>query len=568
MEMLTEQEHHATQARSGRARVLDVLACLLLAAVVLGIYFPVLNADWSAKDDWTVTLIGREHPPHPQMAKWAEVYDHFGNYGLRNDLHTWGRFRPVYWALVTVEAHVFHNHPRLWHLDTILIGIATVLVFYGSLRMLGMGALAATMCGLWMILSAGELWTELQIAEKPAMLLVMLAVLGFVRGARVGRLCAWDWLALLCAAMAGGMKESFTLLLPAMVLLRVVLQVGWFHETRWPDALRNLRWLIIAAALVCVAQLGMAAYALTQGIYSKQVVEGAGGAETGSRLSPLAWARLIWPKPVAMPLAYYIPIAGLGALVPSIARDAVTRRRAWMLAGVIVLWLLPQLMLYGKVAVGFHNYYRFPAIVALIALCGIGLEMLRGKWLRRIVVPALVVVSLVFLLCVTPDRIEYNLKWATNTRAIGQAVRVTAAGAEDGELLLVGDTWWGLGASYLVHLGEQGVRSPAYLQLTDERTDPNGQLQRRLLGEIFKPEDEASPDRITVITAFMPMDRFVQVAPAWFLKEEWQAEPVVVQWPSVKYMNRSLSTVEYTVLTRISTPSPRPGERAGERGLR
>src|SRR5262245_46877345 len=266
------------------------------------------------KDSWCAILTTTDKPLHPQLA--AEVgteFSGFWSYAVQRDVVLHGRFRPLHWALTTIESALLRNHPHWWVAETHLIGVLACTLLYFVARRLGLGLLPALLSSLWVMVATRRLWAELQLSEEPGLLLTTLALYSFLRAADE-RSPAWDGLGLASAIGAALFKESFVLVLPALLLFRVLLECRGAEAPSMRSALRRRVWVVLIGGLVWLALSTVVVILLLDpGGYDNTIVAGITATD---RWSPIRWAEMLWDW--SRLFAWFTPLIGLAWLAPSL----------------------------------------------------------------------------------------------------------------------------------------------------------------------------------------------------------------------------------------------------------
>lgn len=153
------------------------------------------------------------------------------------DIDGYQRFRPGYWLYIILGGKLFGTNPHLWHAAALSWGVFTCYFFYIALRKFGADIASSFIFVLLLVLSGNQnwIWFNLIPQETIGMLLTALAVWSIAHASQRSQISRWDVLALTAMAVAGFVKESFVLLIPALLLLRWTCQKrlddeSW-HET-------------------------------------------------------------------------------------------------------------------------------------------------------------------------------------------------------------------------------------------------------------------------------------------------------------------------------------------------
>ena len=232
----------AATCRSGRnISAVEGSSCFLVIVVcMLLIFGNVLTAKFFMVEDRT--LLG--------LQPWTI---HSWYQSVVSDAVDVQRFRPLYMAYVAIGASWFARNPLVWHLVTLLWGAISLFLFYCVARRLGASIVAAIVFVALLALSGNQswIWVNLIPQETLGVLFLSIAAWAFSH-APVSRFRGrWDALGMLALIFAGLTKESFILVFPAMLILRLFLE--WCATGSWRVAFVNLKFQLLAGALFFVA---------------------------------------------------------------------------------------------------------------------------------------------------------------------------------------------------------------------------------------------------------------------------------------------------------------------------
>jgi hypothetical protein len=529
-EMLDSGEASSGRAARTTARGLFVRDSLLPCAFLVAVFCALFGSMWQGglwwKDSWYALLTTTDKPLHPQLAAALDdQFASFWNYAIERDVGL-GRFRPLFWALLTVESALMRDHPRLWIAETQLIGIAAGFLLYFTARRLGLRLIPALLVALWVLIAGRRLWAELQLAEEPALLLTSLTLYAFVRAADE-RSRMWDALGLTSAICAGLFKESFAAILPALLIFRIWLDLRQQPTASIAGAVRARRVLLAIGSLAFVALAAVSAWLLLQpGGYDNKIVA---AESAGSRWSPLHWIQMVWEW--SHSFAAFTPLLGLAFLLPRIRSDARARRSILLGLLVVAAWLVPQFLIYG--AQGLREHYFFPAILAIAFPCALGVDLVlrqRVRWLTAICV-----------LLVANSLLTSGAKAANTVAAIAAVSEVQARWIEStvastnasSRILLVTDPFNNsIDMTFLTMLGELDCRAPVSIAVGDSKQDSSNPVALKSIERCFPgssppgqpPRDLASFDRIACT---LPEAELRLVAKDWYEPERWTAREFV-----------------------------------------
>lgn len=434
--------------RSSVTRKESVLVFAAVAGIFLLLFGPALQAEFYAIEDH---VLFRRGPS--AISDWITR--------VMGDMQHFGRFRPVYWLYVAVGYLLFGTtHPHLWHAAQILCGVLTCYLFYVALRRLGADIASSFIFVLLVVCGAQNwIWLNLVPAETIGMLLTALAVYAITLASQRSEVGRWDVLALIAMALAGFAKESFVILIPALLLLRWTCQ-NYFIGPSWRKSLSGLRVPLTTGALIFVIEMAIVTAVLLSrpGSYGANIV-----GLSASSFDPRWWwlnivSTLTLDKQILLAVGVFL-WGGLW-LGNKIGR-------AYVLASAVIFaaWLVPQVVLYSN---GLNERFLFPAIVSVAAAITLGLSIL----LRQRHLWALWIIGILLLLPNLANGVESTIKtvgaFTAETVAVNRLVKFLAQNVPaDQTILMAGDsgTVYGFEATYSlpVYSKMAGSNSPFYI---------------------------------------------------------------------------------------------------------
>ena len=214
------------------------LGGLLLAAL----YIPTLATPFDFIDDGNLVYpapAGLGFTGHVQLW-WEKVqanYEHLGP------------FRPTLWVHWQLQANLFNGDAFTWRLDRFIwcvLAASMLLWLFRELRVPPVAALLAGALAMWNPFR-NEVWTSLTLAEGVAMPYAFFALIAARKAATSPRPLWWDLAAILAALVALGCKNTFAVLIPAQIVLRM-----WRDGESLREAWRSRGWrsLALAAPLI------------------------------------------------------------------------------------------------------------------------------------------------------------------------------------------------------------------------------------------------------------------------------------------------------------------------------
>jgi hypothetical protein len=143
-----------------------------------------------------------------------------------------GPFRPVLWAHWEIAADLLHGDSVAWRFGRLFwCGVATgaLLLLLRELGLRPWAALLTAALAMWNPYR-GEIWTSLTLSEGVAMPYALCGLFCALRAARSARSWPWDVAGFLCVLAALGCKNTFMVLVPVQVLLRIAPDGTGFRE--------------------------------------------------------------------------------------------------------------------------------------------------------------------------------------------------------------------------------------------------------------------------------------------------------------------------------------------------
>lgn len=380
----------------------------LTLAVVLATYLPQVRAPFELQDDHRI--IAPVVKPHSGAVRMYIAE-------LRSDFEHVGRFRPVNQIFDVIGPVVLGPRPFVWHALSVLLAtaVAALLFFVGN-RVFNSPAAGAVFAlvtllapdpgptAAWYRLGPKEAWGMLLLSGALAMM-----VLG--RSERV---------TLLLVAMTAYSKESFLLLVPALLGVRIWLEARTSGVTI-TAALYRLRGVAIAYAALFV--IGMTALFMAAKSAGVQSYGGHSLATSPTKIVSVLFGDILRAPALAV---WFIPVV----LVLFIARPTLFE------LSLFLAWVVPQYVLHATRG-GFWDHYWLPCVVAFAAANAVASAVLPGR------VPLFRLALAVFVLwTINAVRIDAFAVWnhTEKARVQQEAVRIAAEQvAPESDLLIVGE---------------------------------------------------------------------------------------------------------------------------------
>ena len=306
-------------------------ATLLVVAIV---YTPQLGTPFELQDDHRI--IAPLVKPHTGALSMYVAE-------LRNDMEKVGRFRPVNQVFDVIGPVFLGPRPLVWHLVSLLLALSVAALLFHVGKTAFASSAAGAVLALVTLLAPdpGPTATWYRLGPKEAWgMLFLAAALALIVARR------HEVLTFVLVALAAYSKESFLLLVPAVVLLR-----GFRRRSTLAYAALFATGMI--ALLVAVKTAGAQSY---------------GGQSLG--MSPAGLLRVLVQDVLRAPALAIGFIPFLLALR--------YRRPAPASVLIFLAWTGSQYALYATRG-GFWDHYWLPCVVAFAAANAWGISVLRGK---------------------------------------------------------------------------------------------------------------------------------------------------------------------------------------------
>ena len=530
---------------------------LIILSLAIFLHYPLHKIEsFRPINDWQPLKSTIKRPLHPQIEKNIE------DFGILNLKYDWdlGRFLPLWNIIQVTEAFLFSKNPKLWHLETSMIGISTCFLFYIILIRLNFSIIISLISSLWLLFRGLDLWVFKQRHEEPAMLFIMLALFFIVHSARRNEGLKWDWIAISFITMAGFTKETFIFLIPAIVLFRIFLSSNFFYKKSMRKVFQELKVPIAVTIVIFIFQLSIVYSAYRHGPYSQGVI---------GNLYSFPFPKIATMiKDASQYLSYFIPSLGILFIIPIAFRKKSVFHLCFLVLIILLLWLFPQIFIYKNMH--FKGRYIFPAIVGFVILNAVGLQILQrnASKLANILFLLLCVYSFASIVVNYPKTLNLAEFSVARANTYGMAAKkIVHAARDDSNILMICDRpWWGIGISLLVKLSKEKLDCAVFADYPECNLSAkkNIKLQNiglRLISRYFLPFRPTDASKIDIIVTTYPAEEFLQdISPyyRWFDKEKWN-----IHICQNKYYKRKLDlanssnrflinihNVEYAVLVR------------------
>ncbi|MBE7552037.1 MAG: hypothetical protein HS126_13290 [Anaerolineales bacterium] len=506
---LTSCEGEGTPPRSSLIEYAVIFVAL--SGLFFFLFGPTLQAQLALVDDHEIIRFNS-----PEGSLWKV---------LETDLQR-GRFRPLYYSFRFAEIILFGTNPQAWHIATISFGVLTCFLLYLAARKLDADIFSASLFAPMFVMtgSLAEIWYRLGPNETLGMVVLALSIWAIANAARRVSPWFWDGLALTAMALAGLTKESFVLVIPALLLLRWTLQC-WIHQETWRQAFCTLRRLMVGGLLVFVVEIVILIVVM---FYAPK---GYGPAIVNLSLmsfDPRKWyEQLILSE--AVPLVCYCFMSFTLLAVYWLGGKP---QRSYLAAIFLIFaaWVIPQLVLYSNLMFG---RYFFPAIVGIAAINLLTLVVVQRRrgWILWTLCVMGLLTSFGYGLNFTTKSVNY---YTADTQVVHEMVTYLARKVNPNRSIVIAgdivrDQEWFF--SLGVHLRFAGSISPVYRVQDITASEVNN------IGAI--------------ILLHLPDNEF----PIWFIPDRWQEKAFSQPYYSLSIRElgyRKEGDVRYNVYEPVS----------------
>ena len=397
----------------------NLIVIILSAIIVGGILFGTGNifTGWHRVDDHEMYRILKMYKE--QHIPLTATFMYF----LKNDLNI--RWRPLYWVFRVAMPYIFGDNPAVYKLILFVIGMITYVLLYRSVRNLHCSALFSHLFALLVLVGRQfEVWYRVANQENLGMLFfaVCLYLLTKQYKDNLFKRSTDIWI-VVTACCCGLMKESFLLLIPAVVWLRLGLEA--VHNLHSPKDIfnilkRNILFIAIPAVFFLINIYVIVAYVGVNQI-------GYAGLDESYGIRGYIWAMqsLCRDSLHAYVLLAYV-ILGTTLIFLSILL-LVKRERCnanFVLLSVLVIFsgyvVVTQMILHAKS--GMWDRYLLPGIIGFAVIFVVCADLLLKNMWYKIVMTFIIGVFMIgrFKLAI----INMSLDYAQEAKAINKVYAI------------------------------------------------------------------------------------------------------------------------------------------------
>lgn len=305
-------------------------------------------------------------------------------YFLKNDLNI--RWRPLYWFFRVVMPYIFGDNPAIYKLILCVIGMVTYVLLYRSVRNLHCSALFSHLFALLVLVGRQfEVWYRVANQENLGLLFFAACLYLLTKQYKdnLFKRSTDIWIVVL-AFCSGLMKESFLLLLPGVVWLRLGLEA--VHNLQSPKDIFNILKKNVMFIVIPAIFFLFNVYVIVTYVGVNQI--GYAGLDESYGIKEYIWAmqRLCRESLHSYVLLAYV-ILGVTLLFPGIL-FLVKRARFhadFVLLSVLVIFsgyiVVTQMVLHAKS--GMWDRYLLPGIIGFAIIFVVCADLLlKNAWYK------------------------------------------------------------------------------------------------------------------------------------------------------------------------------------------
>lgn len=336
--------------RKKNSLALDILALALVIAAFLIIMAPSVGSGYHLVDDHEIILISKNLSANSSSV--LSVASQF----IKEDMKVTHRFRPMYFFGRVLQVRLFGPNFLTWHVFVAILGVVTAYCLYVTGRLVGFSFLQSILFSAQSLIGPQlEIWWRLGPNETYGVLFLSISLIFCFLGITIKKYRYLPDIAFIISVIIMSLfKESFVLLIPALIFLRI-----WFYmrknvEMDWQDAARQNLILIFTLPAVFIAEI------FTIFFYVGISGVGYAGVDSSSfsifALLPavfqILWSVKFYLAPFIALLIFLIEKRRYGGNIFKVTLTPIL---------FLALWIAPQIFLYTKS--GFKPRYLLPSTV-------------------------------------------------------------------------------------------------------------------------------------------------------------------------------------------------------------
>jgi hypothetical protein len=510
----------ATRLRHVVSNHADACATVALVALALLVLHPTLATKLILVDDHELIHFAFPTPVHPQaMEAPSSVPDI-----ILHEFQDVGRFRPLYYLIRLGLVRVFGANPLAWHAYVLFLGVFTTILLYHTGRSIHVTPpVAFAFAALFLYApSAAYTWIRIGPGETIGTFLTGLALFAVAQSATQDKPGQFDLLLIISASAAALTKESFILILPAILYARIALR-SIIQRQSWRQSISANLGVPVALSLVFIFGLIILALATKTGGASSY-----GGrslalnvdyiVEFGKSLLNAIWEGGLFGAVVLFFIAAWR------------SRTLYGEREGILHCAIFCsLWIVPQLLLYSTRG-GISAFYWMPAAIGLAAA---NAAALLGLYRRR---SRLYVVGLIWLVAwlalagaqvyaraskIQADSVALNrmLDYLAVNVGAGKTIVIAADPIESFESTI----------SLVYHVGYRNRNDIPIALLSTRTTTPRNPFESNLIATLetaFSQHNalDVLPEQIDAVILFAPISSLPE---AWYAKIKPSAQLIL-----------------------------------------
>jgi hypothetical protein len=517
-------------------RILDLGAFVGLSIFLILIFRPTLEAKFGLVDDHEIFRFASPVQLSPQVGAPLSLGEMIGTVDAEN-----GRVRTVFYAIRFALVNLLGTNPFLWHVSLLLMGIVTAGLLYASLRILSIGVVPSILgVGTVMLLpTSSYAWIRLGAPENVGTLFLSIAFFAIAQSS-VKHSMLWDAVLVLSTLLAALTKESFILVIPALIYAQLFVTRRLVPQ---PFSTTSSRVTAILLGLIFVLTLGLLLGRLHAAGLASQ-----GGSSLILQTTTL-WRWLDLAGNTVWQAAGYLPLVLLGT---GILRRSDRRAifRDLVVVGIFpVLLVVPQLFLYATREF-FDPRYWLPAILGIVFVNVVSLAWLSQNS-SKLVYQACVAWLFFWLIAFARQTAFQGAWFRADTIALNRMLDDVAArvGYQRAVVIAAEPSHYEAIISLLYHIAQRGRSDvPVYLLLTPGESNNRSlaQTQRNALQDKYFTGYNAIDLSPAQADAIILLSREENMLSSWLnhlpIKLVEYSEPV----PTFSFREREFTTIKVT----------------------
>lgn len=381
--LVSERNKMDSRLRKINKEQIYLIIIILLAFPIILFSVGTITSGWHLVDDHETLRIVQT-----KANEGISFFNAFRNECI-NDMEI--RWRPAYWFFRVLEAYVFGLNSIIHNLFLCIMGMATYVLLYKSARNLNGGMLYAHLFALLTIFGRQyEIWFRIANQENSGLFFMSLClwVISKQYREKLFNKKGYNILFLISVIICSLIKESFLILLPAIVLLRLGLEGNMQKQgiRKWVHLLIK-RFPLWGLSLIAFLY---SAYMIVFRVGTSSI--GYAGVDVDAGWKQVVWNIMRMPK---QSLKDFVGITIVLVILLSTVLFATSQSKPvsvdyllWVFFGIYIV--LGEIVLYAKS--GMWDRYLIPFVLGYNIVFIVFAEgILKNKYIRLIYVGVLVV---------------------------------------------------------------------------------------------------------------------------------------------------------------------------------